>query len=112
MKNEQFNNHALYTQALLYDPLYEWVEYSHLDDPTYPPQKRRQGIELHENGSVTFTAYYPDAGTVEVAGIGGTMGTERYSMQKDSQGYSIYYSISSHSKCQIFHDICLSTYYF
>lgn len=87
MKNEQFNNHALYTQALLYDPLYEWVEYSHLDDPTYPPQKRRQGIELHENGSVTFTAYYPDAGTVEVAGIGGTMGTERYSMQKDSQGY-------------------------
>lgn len=35
------------------------------------------GVRLEDNGDVTFSMYAPTAGTVEVAGVGGSMGRER-----------------------------------
>lgn len=43
---------------------------------------RRPGIEVHGNGKVTFSFYAPDASRVEVAGIGGNLGTDRHSMER------------------------------
>ena len=48
---------------------------------------RKPGIDVHGNGRVTFHFYAPDASQVEVSGIGGGMGKERHSMEKEEDGF-------------------------
>jgi len=50
------------------------------------PFERMQGVNILENGKAELTFYAPDAGRVEVAGIGGSM-QGRYDLTKGDDGY-------------------------
>ena len=44
------------------------------------------GVRLEDNGDVTFAMRAPSAQTVEVAGVGGSMGRERIVLDRDEEG--------------------------
>lgn len=80
-------NQALTMHPLFFDPIYSRVYVEETDG------KRRLkyrddlwGVRLEDNGDVTFSMYAPTAGTVEVAGVGGSMGRERIALDRDEQG--------------------------
>lgn len=80
-------NQALTMHPLFFDPIYSSV---------YVEEKegRRRlkyrddiwGVRLEENGDVSFTLYAPEAETVEVAGVGGSMGREHIALEKGKDG--------------------------
>lgn len=47
----------------------------------------REGIVVEENGNVRFSMYAPQARTVEVGGISGSMDRKRISLVRDEDGY-------------------------
>lgn len=47
----------------------------------------KPGVKILENGDAEFTFYAPDAKQVQVAGIGGYMGSEKHDMQPCGDGY-------------------------
>ncbi len=87
MPDNIYNNPALYTQMMFYQPLKKWATFEHIHNPELPLKDNRQGIVINEDRSVTFTAFFPNAGNVSVAGLGGSMGTTKYPMSKDDTGY-------------------------
>jgi enterochelin esterase-like enzyme len=81
-------NQAATMQPLFFDPTGKramaeqkdgklWIHY--VED--------RPGVEVHENGDVTFSMYAPQAASVEVAGVGGSMSREKVALVKEDNGY-------------------------
>ena len=89
MKNPWYGNQALETEALYYDPSGRDITNMRFDENgfahgDYP--KKPKGVELLENGDVVFRIYAPNAKTVEVAGFGGRMSSEKVPMKKGENG--------------------------
>lgn len=51
-----------------------------------PGQRSPQGVEVSDSGDVTFRIHAPKASGVQVAGIGGAMGTARRELSKGADG--------------------------
>ena len=47
----------------------------------------RPGIIVTKDNEVIFSMYAPDAQSVEVSGVGGSMGKDRIVLEKDAEGY-------------------------
>ncbi len=80
-------NQALTMHPLFFDPIYSRAYVEETDGKR--SLKYRDdiwGVRLEDNGDVTFSMYAPTAGTVEVAGVGGSMGRERIALDRDEQG--------------------------
>ena len=80
-------NQALTMYPLFFDPIYkraEFVEENGKQAVYY--RDDIWGARLEENGDVTFTMHAPAAKTVEVAGISGSMSSERIALKKDGDG--------------------------
>ena len=74
-------NQALTMHPLFFDPIYRTAYREEKDGKT--ALKYRDdiwGVRLEDNGDVTFTMHAPSAETVEVAGVGGSMGRERIAL--------------------------------
>lgn len=80
-------NQALTMHPLFFDPVYRTA---HVKKTEGKPEIRYQdaiwGVRTEDNGDVTFTMHAPSAETVEVAGVGGSMGRERIALIKDENG--------------------------
>ena len=50
-------------------------------------QEDRPGIIVTKDNEVIFSMYAPDAQSVEVSGVGGSMGKDRIVLEKDAEGY-------------------------
>lgn len=89
MKKEIVENQALHAHALFFDPVDRDLIFD--TDPEGRPMgrysKKYPGVQVLENGDAVFHFYAPDAKSVQVAGIGGTMGTDRYDMKPCGDGY-------------------------
>lgn len=82
------NNQAVTMQPLFFDPIGKKVVLEMRDGREYLYYvEDRPGVEVQENGDVIFSMYAPEAKTVEVAGIGGSMGQERISLVREEDGY-------------------------
>lgn len=81
-----YDNPVFYSQMLIYGHLEKWATGEHFKDPSLPLQYFPKGITLNDDGSVTFTCDFPNASSVSVAGLGGSMGKEQYEMEKNSDG--------------------------
>ena len=78
---------------LAFAPLYQKISH----DPRHDPSKEgldsmfyvpvEKGVQVLENGDVEFCFEAPNATTVEVAGIGGRMGTVRHPLKKCEDGF-------------------------
>lgn len=80
-------NQALTMHPLFFDPIYRTAYMENKDGKT--ALKYRDdiwGVRLEDNGDVTFTMRAPSAATVEVAGVGGSMGRERIVLERDGEG--------------------------
>ena len=80
-------NQALTMHPLFFDPIYRTAYREEKDGKT--ALKYRDdiwGVRLEDNGDVTFTMHAPSAETVEVAGVGGSMGRERIALERDGEG--------------------------
>lgn len=80
------DNPVFYSQMLMYEPLAKWATSEHFQDPSLPLRTFPRGITLNDDGSVTFTCDFPNASSVSVAGVGGSMGTGHYEMSKNPDG--------------------------
>ena len=81
-------NQAITMYPLFFDPIYKRAHFSNENGKwsiSYKDDK--WGIQLLENGDVTFCMYAPKAQTVEVAGLGGSMSNARIALKKDEEGY-------------------------
>lgn len=76
-------NQANQMHTLQFDPLGRNASFA--DDGIHFHWEK-PGVEVNADGSVTFRFEAPEAKSVEVAGIGGSMGTERYPLQKNAEG--------------------------
>lgn len=81
-------NQALTMHPLFFDPIRKTACFEKKDGKlTLKYQDDIRGIKPEDNGDVTFTMHAPSAETVEVAGVGGSMGRERIALEKDENGY-------------------------
>ena len=81
-------NQAITMYPLFFDPIYKRAHFSNENGKWSISYKDdRWGIQLLENGDVTFCMYAPKAQTVEVAGLGGSMSNARIALKKDEEGY-------------------------
>ncbi len=80
-------NQALTMHPLFFDPIYR-TAYREEKDGKAALKYRDDiwGVRLEDNGDVTFTMRAPSAETVEVAGVGGSMGRERIALERDGEG--------------------------
>ena len=80
-------NQALTMHPLFFDPIYR-TAYREEKDGKAALKYRDDiwGVRLEDNGDVTFTMHAPSAETVEVAGVGGSMGRERIALERDGEG--------------------------
>ena len=80
-------NQALTMHPLFFDPIYSRV-YVEEENGKRSLKYRDDiwGARLEENGDVTFSMYAPSARTVEVAGVGGSMGRERIALDRGEDG--------------------------
>lgn len=80
-------NQALTMHPLFFDPIYR-TAYMENKDGKVALKYRDDiwGVRLEDNGDVTFTMRAPSAETVEVAGVGGSMGRERIALERDAEG--------------------------
>lgn len=85
--NNIYDNPALFSQMMFYPPLKKWATFEHINHPESPLHEYPQGISIDDQGKITFTCYFPNASSVSVAGAGGSMGTQKYDMEKDDNGY-------------------------
>lgn len=81
-----YDNPVFYSQMLMFEPLEKWATGEHFEDPSLPLRYFPRGCVLNDDGSVTFTCDFPNASSVSVAGLGGSMGVERYEMSKNPDG--------------------------
>lgn len=81
-------NQAITMYPLFFDPIYKKVQFGNVDGKMSLYYKDdRWGVQLLENGDVTFCMHAPQAQTVEVAGVGGSMTNNKISLTKDEEGY-------------------------
>lgn len=86
MQTEQ--NQALTMHPLFFDPIYKKANFVKKDGKfSIHYTDEYWGARLEENGDVTFTMYAPEAESVEVAGLGGSMSREHISLTKDEKGF-------------------------
>ena len=81
-------NQALASHALFFDPVNRDLE-RYNDEKGRPMGRyteKAPGVRVLPDGSAVFTVDAPHAKTVEVAGIGGTMGREHHPLHKDADG--------------------------
>lgn len=80
-------NQALTMYPLFFDPIYR-TAYMEEQNGKVALKYRDDiwGVRLEDNGDVTFTMRAPSAETVEVAGVGGSMGRERIALERDGEG--------------------------
>lgn len=89
IKKEIIENQALREHALFFDPVDRDLVLA-TDEKGRPMGryiKKHPGVEVLENGDAVFYDYAPNATTVQVAGIGGTMGNKRRDMHPCGDGY-------------------------
>ena len=80
-------NQAITMYPLFFDPIYKKVQFGNVDGKMSLYYKDdRWGVQLLENGDVTFCMHAPQAQTVEVAGVGGSMTNNKISLTKDEDG--------------------------
>lgn len=80
-------NQALTMYPLFFDPIYKTV-YMEEKDGKRSLKYRDDicGVRLEDNGDVTFSMYAPTAESVEVAGVGGSMGRDRIVLDRGEDG--------------------------
>ena len=86
MQNQR--NQALELYPLFFDPIYKKAQFSQQNGKfsiCYVDDKK--GVSVNEAGDVTFSMYAPEAKSVEVAGISGSMSNEKIALQKEQDGY-------------------------
>lgn len=87
MKKEVYENQALYQQMMFFDPLNKKAVFERKDGVTsvhYVDEK--QGVRILSKGVVEFNYYAPNAKSVRVKGMGGSMPQE-YEMKPLGDGY-------------------------
>ena len=85
MQNEQ--NQALTMFPLFFDPIYKHVKFEMKDGkPNMYYEDEPWGVQVAENGDVTFSMLAPEAEKVEVAGFGGSFPRDRIALKKDANG--------------------------
>lgn len=76
-------NQALTMYPMFFDPIYKRVYLEEKDGRKSLKYKDDiWGVRLEDNGDVTFAMYAPTAQSVEVAGLGGSMGSERIALNR------------------------------
>lgn len=82
-------NQAITMNPMLFDPFNRVVSFTPKDDgfPEICYLEDEPGVKVLENGDVVFSMKAPTAETVEVSGFGGTMGSDKYSLEKCEDGY-------------------------
>ena len=84
----KWKNQALTMHPVFFDPLNKKVymkESGNIDSLQY--MEDPGAIEVQEDRQVRFRFFAPEAKTVEVAGLGGTMGNEHFSLKPEGNGY-------------------------
>jgi enterochelin esterase-like enzyme len=88
LKKEIIENQALHEHALFFDPVDRDLVFA--SDEAGRPMgkyvKKHPGVEVKPNGDAVFYYHAPNAKSVQVAGIGGTMGNQRYDMKPCGNG--------------------------
>lgn len=80
-------NQALTMHPMFFDPIYKRVYLEEKDGRKSLKYKDDiWGVRLEDNGDVTFAMYAPTAQSVEVAGLGGSMGSERIALNREENG--------------------------
>ena len=89
IKKEIIDNQTLRSHALFFDPVEKdlVLDWDKEGRPMGRYVPKHTGVEVKENGDAVFYYYAPNAKSVQVAGIGGTMGTERYDLSPCGDGY-------------------------
>lgn len=81
-------NQAVTMYPLFFDPIYKQAQFSEKDGKLSVCYcEDRAGVWVAENGDATFSMYAPEAKSVEVAGLGGSMSRERIALEKEPDGY-------------------------
>ena len=81
-------NQAVTMSPLFFDPIYKTAHFEKKDGKmSIEYRDDAWGVRLEENKDVTFTMFAPEAETVEVAGISGSMSREPIALTRDEQGY-------------------------
>ncbi len=94
-------NQAYTMHPLFFDPIGKKAHFEEKDGKvSIGYVDDRPGVVVEENGDVTFNFYAPQARTVEVAGITGSMGRHRISLTKGEDGY---FSCTVSGICPGFH---------
>ena len=79
------HNAAYQSHSLFFSPAFMQMRLNGTLGPKHVPMPR--GIELGEDGRVTFTFYAPIAQAVAVSGIGGAFSEERRPLSRTEEGY-------------------------
>ena len=80
-------NQALTMHPLFFDAIYRTAYMEKKDGKVALKYKDDIcGVRLEDNKDVTFTMRAPSAETVEVAGVGGSMGRDRIRLERDEEG--------------------------
>lgn len=82
-------NQAMTMYPLFFDPIYKRAHFEGGGKDGRPNISYKDdicGVRVEENKDVTFCMYAPSASTVEVAGMGGSMGNERISLDRQEDG--------------------------
>lgn len=81
-------NQALELYPLFFDPIYKKAVFFEKDGKqSIGYVEDHRGVEVSESGDVTFSMHAPEAGRVEVAGVGGSMGNEKIALHQEQDGY-------------------------
>lgn len=82
------SNQALTMHPLFFDPIYKSVEWGDINGKkTIIYKDDPWGVQVQENGDVTFQMFAPEAKTVEVAGFGGSFSRDKITLEKQDNGY-------------------------
>ena len=80
-------NQALTMYPLFFDPIYKKVQFEMKDGkPSIYYKDDEWGVQVHDNGDVTFKMFAPEAENVEVAGFGGCFSRDKIALTKDENG--------------------------
>lgn len=88
LKKEIVENQVLHEHALFFDPVDRDIVLA-TDDAGNPMGKyvhKHAGVQISANGDAVFYYHAPNAKSVQVAGIGGTMGNQHYDMKPCGEG--------------------------
>lgn len=81
-------NQAVTMNPLMFDPIMKVAKFEQREGfPYIHYVDDEPATKLLDNGDVEFSMYAPTAETVEVSGFGGTMGSDKISLDKCEDGY-------------------------